>query len=60
MDFHQILRPVVEGDSSGRFFLAEEGWGLNLGVTKTQIFMEVVKTVDKVTDMTAQHLGAET
>lgn len=50
----------MEGDSSGRLLLAEEGWGLHLGVAEAQIFMKVVQAIDKVTNMTAQHLNSET
>lgn len=54
------LRPVVEGDSSGRLLLAEKGWRLHLGVAEAQVFMEVVKAINKVSYMTAQHLIAKT
>lgn len=50
----------MEGDSGGRLLLAEEGWGLHLGVAEAQVLMKVVKTVDKVTYVAAQHLTAET
>lgn len=50
---HSCLRPVVEGDSSGRLLLAEEGRRLDLGVAEAQVFMEVVKAIDKVAHMTA-------
>lgn len=51
-----VLAPVVEGDSSGRLLLTEEGWWLHLGVAEAQVLVEVVQAVDKVTDMTTQHL----
>ncbi|TNN64790.1 hypothetical protein EYF80_024985 [Liparis tanakae] len=49
-------RPVVEGDPSGGLLLAEEGWRLHLGVAEAQILVEIIKAVDKVTNMAAQHL----
>lgn len=52
-------RPVVEGDSSGGFLLAEEGWGLDLGVAETQVLVQIVKAIDKVTYVTAEHLKVE-
>lgn len=54
------LRPVVEGDPSGGLLLAEEGWRLHLGVAEAQVLMEIIKAIDEVTHMTAQHLEAET
>lgn len=53
------LRPVVEGDSSGGLLLAEEGWGLHLGVAEAQVLVEIVQAIDKVTYMTAEHLKVE-
>lgn len=53
------LRPVVEGDSSGGLLLAEEGWGLHLGVAEAQVLVEIIKAIDKVTYMTAKHLKVE-
>lgn len=49
----------MEGDSSGRFLLAEEGWGLHLGVAEAQVLVQIVKAIDKVTYMTAEHLNVE-
>lgn len=46
----------MEGDSGGRLLLAEEGWGLHLGVAEPQVFVKVVEAVDEVTHMTSQHL----
>lgn len=54
------LGPVVEGDSSGRLLLAEEGRRLHLGVAEAQVLMEIIQAVDKVANMAAQHLEVET
>lgn len=51
-----LLRPVVEGDPGGGLLLAEEGWGLHLGVAEAQVLVEIIEAVDEVTYVTAQHL----
>lgn len=48
--------PVVEGDPSGRFLLAEEGWRLHLGVAEAQVLVEVIQAIDKVAHVTPEYL----
>lgn len=49
----------MEGDSSGRLLLAEEGWRLHLRVAEAQVLVKIIKAINKVTYMAAQHLKAE-
>lgn len=56
---HPSLTPVMEGDPSSRLLLAEEGWGLHLGVAEAQVLMEVIQAIDKVAYVTSKYLKME-